>query len=238
MRIACWSGPRNISTALMRTWSSRKDTFVSDEPFYAYYLNELQLQHPMHKEIISFYPTKFNDIARNLTDVIPNQKKYWYQKHMAHHLKGIEDLSWLKDLKNCILLRHPKDVISSYIKKNTLTCTDQLGYPQQLKIIEFLQRNNLEFYIINSDDILDNPKQKLLDWCNHLNIEFDNKMLSWEKGPHENDGIWGKHWYDRIYQTQSFSKKKKSLKNSEILSHKDIYEDSMKYYKKIYYLLK
>ncbi len=234
MKIACWSGPRNISTALMRSWSSREDTFVSDEPFYAYYLKEQQLQHPMHKEIISYYPTRFNDIVRNLSGAIPKQKKYWYQKHMAHHLLGIEDFSWLKDFKNCFLIRHPRDVISSYIKKNTLTSINELGYPQQLKIIEFLQKNNLEFYIINSDNILDNPKQKLLDWCNHLNIEFDNKMLSWNKGPHKNDGIWGKHWYDRIYQTQSFSKKKKSLKNSELSNFKNIYEESMRYYKKIY----
>ena len=234
MKIACWSGPRNISTALMRSWSSREDTFVSDEPFYAYYLKEQQLQHPMHNEIISYYPTRFNDIVRNLSGAIPNQKKYWYQKHMAHHLLGIKDFSWLKDFKNCFLIRHPRDVISSYIKKNTLTSINELGYPQQLKIIEFLQKNNLEFYIINSDNILDNPKQKLLDWCNHLNIEFDNKMLSWDKGPHKNDGIWGKHWYDRIYQTQSFSKKKKSVKNSEFLSYENIYEESMQYYKKIY----
>ena len=237
MKIACWSGPRNISTALMRSWSSREDTFVSDEPFYAYYLKEQQLKHPMHKEIISYYPTRFNDIVRNLSGAIPSQKKYWYQKHMAHHLLRIEDFSWLKDFKNCFLIRHPRDVISSYIKKNTLTSINELGYPQQLKIIEFLQKNNLEFYIINSDNILDNPKQKLLDWCNHLNIEFDNKMLSWDKGPHKNDGIWGKHWYDRIYQTQSFSKKKKSLKNSEFSSYKNIYEESMRYYKKIYSLI-
>ena len=96
MKIACWSGPRNISTALMRSWSSRKDTFVTDEPFYAYYLKETQLQHPMNEEIIRSYPTRFNDIVRNLNGEIPNQKKYWYQKHMAHHLLGIEDFSWLK----------------------------------------------------------------------------------------------------------------------------------------------
>ena len=91
-------------------------------------------------------------------------------KTYGAHLIGVKDLSWLKNFKNCILLRHPKEVISSYMKKNTLNSVNELGYPQQLKIIEFLQKENLEFYIINSDDILDNPKQKLLDWCSHLNI--------------------------------------------------------------------
>jgi len=238
MRIACWSGPRNISTALMRSWSSREDTFISDEPFYAYYLKGQQLHHPMYKEIISYYPTKFNDIVRDLNGKIPNKKKYWYQKHMAHHLLGIEDFSWLKDFKNCFLVRHPKDVISSFVKKNTLTCVDELGYPQQLKIIEFLQKNNLEFYIIHSDDLLKNPKLKLNDWCNHLDIKFDTKMLSWKKGPHRNDGIWGKHWYDGVYQTQCFSKKDKSLKNSEFSDYNHIYKEAMFYYKKIYSFVK
>ena len=99
MKIACWSGPRNISTALMRSWSSREDSFVSDEPFYPYYLKERQLKHPMYKEIIAYYPNKYNDIVRNLTSEIPNEKKYWYQKHMAHHMVGIEDFSWIKDFK-------------------------------------------------------------------------------------------------------------------------------------------
>ena len=136
MRIACWSGPRNISTALMRSWSSREDTFVSDEPFYAYYLKDQQLQHPMHKEIIRYYPTKLNNIVRNLCGEIPNQKRYWYQKHMAHHLIGVKDLSWLKYFQNCILIRHPRDVINSYVKKNKLNSVFDLGYPQQLMILD------------------------------------------------------------------------------------------------------
>jgi hypothetical protein len=234
MKIACWSGPRNISTALMRSWSSREDTFVSDEPFYSYYLKEQQLKHPMHKEIIDFYPHRYNDIVRNLTSGIPKGKKYWYQKHMAHHMVGIEDFSWLKDFKNYFLIRHPKDVINSFIKKNTLNSVQELGYPQQLQIIEFLQKNNLEFRIINSDDLLDSPKKKLYDWCNHLNIKFDSRMLSWKKGPHTNDGIWGKHWYDSVYKTTSFSKNEKSLKRSELYGYDDIYKEALIYYKKIY----
>ena len=234
MKIACWSGPRNISTALMRSWSSRKDTFVTDEPFYAYYLKETQLQHPMNEEIIRSYPTRFNEIVRNLNGEIPNQKKYWYQKHMAHHLLGIEDFSWLKDFKNCFLIRHPNDVISSYVKKNVLSSVDELGYPQQLKIIKFLQKNNLEFYIIDSYILLKNPKKKLKDWCSHLKIIFDKGMLSWEKGSHKNDGIWGKHWYDGVYQTESFSKNEKSSKKDKFVVYNKIYEEALFYYKKIY----
>ena len=96
MRIACWSGPRNISTALMRSWSSREDFFVSDEPFYAYYLKERQLKHPMYKEIIENYPNTYDDIVTSLISEIPNHKELWYQKHMAHHLINLENFEWVK----------------------------------------------------------------------------------------------------------------------------------------------
>jgi len=233
MKIACWSGPRNISTALMRSWSSRDDTFVSDEPFYAYYLKETGFNHPMKEEIINYYSTNQNDIIENLTSDIPNNKKIWYQKHMAHHLLKMNDLSWIKNFKNCILIRHPKFVINSYIKKNTLKSVSELGYPQQLSIIKFLQKENIKFYIIESDLFLENPKKKLYDWCNFFEIDFHQKMLSWPKGPHKNDGIWGEHWYNNINNSKSFSKKIGDSSNSYI-NYKSIYDDAIYFYKKIY----
>ena len=234
MKIACWSGPRNISTALMRSWSSRKDTFVSDEPFYSYYLKKQGLKHPMYKEIIESYPNKYDDIIKYLLSVIPDGKKYWYQKHMAHHMDGIEDFSWIKNFKNYFLIRHPKYVISSFIKKNTLNSVEQLGYPQQLKIIEYLRKNNLEFYVISSEDILDNPQNRLANWCSQLKIPFHNDMLSWEKGPHKNDGIWGKHWYDSVYQTSGFSLNKSLDESISLYEHESIYKEAYSYYKKMY----
>ncbi len=117
MKIACWSGPRTISTALMRSWSSRKDTFVTDEPLYAYYLKNKKLRHPMYQEILETYDTNFNKIIKNLESKIPLRKKYWYQKHMAHHLIDLNNIDWIKGFENCILIRNPKDVISSYTKK-------------------------------------------------------------------------------------------------------------------------
>ena len=100
MKIACWSGPRNISTALMRSWSSRNDTFVSDEPFYAYYLKEKKLNHAMYQEIINYYPDSREEIITELTSNIPNGKKNWYQKHMAHHLIDLTNISWIKEFEN------------------------------------------------------------------------------------------------------------------------------------------
>ena len=119
-RVACWSGPRNVSTALMRSWSSRNDTFVSDEPLYAYYLKKTKLKHPMYSEIINYYPNNLDDIIYKLTTENIHGKKIWYQKHMAHHILDLKNIEWVANCKNCILLRHPKEVISSYCNKNKL----------------------------------------------------------------------------------------------------------------------
>ena len=142
MIVACWSGPRNISTALMRSWSSRKDTYVTDEPFYAYYLKETKINHPMHEEIINRYLSDYDEIVYHLTNDVPNKKNIWYQKHMAHHLIDLSRIDWIKKCQNCILLRHPKDVISSYTAKNKLSCVTELGYPQQFEIVKFLKESN------------------------------------------------------------------------------------------------
>ena len=116
MKIATWSGPRNISTALMRSWSSRNDTVVIDEPFYAAYLHRTQLKHPMCDEIINQYPIDDYEIIENITGLIPNNQKIWYQKHMAHHINNFDSLSWILNYKNCFIIRNPKYVINSYIK--------------------------------------------------------------------------------------------------------------------------
>ena len=177
MKVACWSGPRNISTALMRSWSSRNDTFVSDEPFYSYYLKETGLNHPMAEKILKAYPVTKTEIIKNLTSDILGRKKIWYQKHMAHHIVNIKDLSWLKYFQNCILILQPRDVINSYVKKNKLSSVFDLGYPQQLMILDFLKKERLKFHVISSDNFLKNPKKGLKEWCDSLKIDFQSDML-------------------------------------------------------------
>lgn len=233
MKIACWSGPRNISTALMRSWSSRNDTFVSDEPFYAYYLKKTAFDHPMKAEIIHKYKTSYKEVTEFINGTIPENKKIWYQKHMAHHILEKKDFSWIKSFSNCFLIRHPKDVINSYIQKNLLKSLEELGYPQQLKLINFLKKNDLEFIVIDSDDLLRDPPKILNSWCEKLKIKFDEKMLSWNKGSHKEDGIWGVHWYDNIYNSTGFIKRKpkSAIEVPEI--HKQIYEKALVYYLEI-----
>ena len=229
MIIACWSGPRNISTALMRSWSSRKDTFVTDEPFYAYYLNETKIRHPMHREIINNYSSDYNQIVNYLINKIPEGKKIWYQKHMAHHILDLSDIEWITNCENCILLRHPKEVISSYISKNNLNSVEELGYPQQYEIINFLKKKNKSYTIIDSSKLLSNPEKVLLSWCKKINIQYDKSMLKWKKGVHVNDGIWWKCWYDNVIQTTGFQKYiKKDITIEK--EYDSIYNESMKYY--------
>ena len=233
MKIACWSGPRNISTALMRSWSSRIDTFVSDEPFYAYYLKEKKLKHPMYEEIINHYPNTYDEVVKSITGKIPQSKKIWYQKHMAHHLINLEDIEWIKGFHNCFLIRHPKDVINSYIKKNKFYHVDELGYPQQYGLIQYLDSIKEKFIVIDSKILLKNPEKILNQWCNLVGIEFDKRMLKWKKGTHYSDGIWSKHWYNNVIKTNSFSNYGK--KDINIPSkYKNIYEDALDIYNKIY----
>ena len=160
MIVACWSGPRNISTALMRSWSSRNDTFVTDEPFYAYYLKKTKLKHPMHDEIKNTYSSNYNEIVNYLINEIPERKKIWYQKHMAHHILDLKNIEWINNCQNCILLRHPKEVISSFSNKNELNSVEQLGYLQQYQIIKFLKKNNKSYIIIDSNELLKNHEKE------------------------------------------------------------------------------
>ena len=233
MKIACWSGPRNISTALMRSWSSRNDTFVSDEPFYAYYLKKTRLKHPMYKEIINYYPNSLKGVLKFINGKIPKSKNIWYQKHMAHHLLELEELKWLENFHNCFLIRHPRQVIPSYIKKNKLYKIEELGYKQQNQMIDYLTKNKKKFIIINSNVLLKNPKKILEKWCEKINIEYNPNMLKWKKGQYDTDGIWYKYWYDSVIKTTRFKKITTNVYNTIDKEYLDIYNDALYYYNKM-----
>jgi len=232
MKIACWSGPRNISTALMRSWSSRNDTFISDEPLYASYLKSKKIKHPMHEEIISKHESDYKKIIKNITGSIPKRKVIWYQKHMAHHIKENESLDWINSFRNCLLIREPKYVISSYIKKNKLNSILELGYYQQNIILNYLIENEMEFIVIDSHSFLNNPQKYLSLWCEKLNIEFSKEMLKWEKKIYKFDGIWAKHWYKNVINSDKFFKPKSKIEEIP-KKYNDILQDSNSYYSKL-----
>lgn len=151
---------------------------------------------------------------------------------MAHHLIKLENIDWIKNFHNCFLIRHPKKVINSYIIKNKLNNIDELGYPQQWHLMEYLINSKKDIIVIDSSALLKNPKKILIHWCEWLDIGFDEKMLRWEKGPYNTDGIWWKHWYNSVVKTNTFAKNH-SVNNEEINiddKYFSIYKESMYYY--------
>ena len=205
MIINLWSGPRNISTALMRSFENRNDTNVIDEPFYAYYLKNTGLKHPMYKEIINIYETEKDKITKNLLN--EKYKKILLIKHMTHHINNNIDLDWIKKTKNFFLIRHPKKVINSYIKRNKLININDLGFIEQLKIFEYVKSfSKQNTVVINSTNLLNNPKIILNKLCNQMDIEFDQNMLKWPKGKRSSDGIWSIIWYQNVIKSSQFEK--------------------------------
>jgi sulfotransferase family protein len=206
VRIAMWSGPRNISTAMMRAWGNRADTAVIDEPFYAYYLKRTRKDHPVAEEVIAHGETDLKAIVAGLTDEpVPNGRQIFFQKQMTHHLLPEIDREWILQLTNCFLIRDPREVILSYIKKNPDPELDDLGFVQQCDIFNFVRdRTASTPAVIDADDVLKNPEQILRILCNAIGVEFDNAMLSWPPGLRETDGIWAKHWYDAVARSTSF----------------------------------
>ena len=197
-----WSGPRNISTAMMRSFENRIDTDVVDEPFYAYYLKKTGLKHPMYKEIIANYETDYNKIVDNITT---NKNKIVFIKHMTQHINLNSDLSWINKGKNIFLLRDPIKVIKSYIKNNNIINSSDIGFPEQLKIFKYVKKNNKSnFVVINADNILKNPKIILSEICKNFQIKFDKRMLTWKSGERTSDGIWSKIWYNNVIKSEKF----------------------------------
>ena len=201
-----WSGPRNISTAMMRAWGNRADTAVIDEPFYAYYLETTGKKHPGAAEIIAGGETGWQKIVADLrTGPIPSGKRVFFQKQMTHHLLPEVLREWIVDLTNCFLIRDPREVILSYIKKNREPELEDLGFVQQSEIFEFIRaRTNSIPPIVDARDVLEHPERTLRLLCDAVGVEFDKAMLSWPPGLRDSDGIWAKYWYDDVARSTSF----------------------------------
>ena len=226
-----WSGPRNLSTALMRSFENRGDTQIIDEPFYAYYLYKTKLNHPMKKQIINNYPISQSIIIKQLIKKAKN-KKIYYQKHMTHHIVKNTRTSWLNKGHNCFLIRHPSKVINSYIKKNTLNNINDIGIKKQFEIFNKIKKNKQQYIVINADSILINPEKTIRNLCKYLNIDFSKKMLKWRKGKRNTDGIWSKVWYKNVEKSTTFSKFKNENLSVPKKYHK-IYIESLRYYNKM-----
>jgi hypothetical protein len=205
VRLAMWSGPRNISTAMMRAWGNRPDTFVVDEPFYAHYLSATRKKHPGADEVIAAGEIDSSKVIAQLTGPIPNGKRIFFQKQMAHHLLQGVDRKWLGAVTNCFLIRDPREVIVSYVKKREDPALPDLGFMQQAEIFNFVRtRTNSVPPVVDAKDVLENPERMLRLLCDAIGVEFSESMLSWAPGLRETDGVWASHWYGEVARTTSF----------------------------------
>lgn len=204
-RIAMWSGPRNISTAMMRAWGNRPDTYVCDEPLYAHYLLMTGLPHPGRDEVIQHHETDWRKVVAWLTGPVPDGRRIFYQKHMAHHLLPHMDRAWLAGLRHCMLIRHPAEMLTSLIKVTPNPRLEDTGLPQQVEILELVrERTGQPPPVIDAKDVLTDPRRMLELLCNVLAVEYCDAMLSWPPGRRETDGIWAKHWYAAVERSTGF----------------------------------
>jgi hypothetical protein len=206
VRIAMWSGPRNISTAMMRSFENRPDTAVVDEPFYAVYLKATNADHPMREEVLAAQSTDWRTIADSLIGPVPDERAVFYQKHMTHHMLPHIGREWTQHVRNAFLIRAPEDVLLSYAEvRGTATLAD-IGVPQQRELFEReADRLGRAPPVVDSHDVLADPRGVLNLLCAALGISFSEKMLSWPAGRRASDGVWAPAWYGAVECSTGFS---------------------------------
>jgi hypothetical protein len=200
-----WSGPRNISTALMRSWGNRSDTAVVDEPLYAFYLHATGKDHPGRDAVIASQPTDWRQVVALLVGPVPDGKRIYYQKHMTHHLLPQVDRGWLAQVTNCFLIRHPRDVLTSYVKVRERPTLEDTGFCQQREIFDRVRTNQGSTPpVIDAADVLHDPRRTLGLLCEALGVPFQEAMLSWPPGPRTTDGVWAPYWYGEVEKSTGF----------------------------------
>lgn len=200
-----WSGPRNISTALMRSWEARGDTVVTDEPLYAHYLHETGTRHPDRERIIAKHEPDWRVVVARLTGEVPHGKAIHYQKHMSHHLLPKMYGPWLADLSHAFLLRDPREVVPSLARVMDAPERGDTGLPQQWALYRYVTDELGQTPpIIDARDVLEQPKVMLDKLCAALGVPFTDSMLSWKPGSRPTDGVWAAHWYGRVEASTGF----------------------------------
>lgn len=206
LRIAMWSGPRNISTALLRSWENRGDTAVCDEPLYAHYLQATGLPHPGRDEVIASQDTDWRRVVAHLTGPIPGGKAIFYQKHMAHHLLPGVGRDWLDAVTNAFLIRDPREMLASLAKTLTSVTLADTGLPQQCELFDRVAaRTGRTPPVVDARDVLSEPEPMLRRLCDALGVPFRPAMLAWPLGPRPTDGVWAKYWYAAVEASTGFA---------------------------------
>ena len=201
-RIAMWSGPRTVSTALMRSWENRPDTVVVDEPLYAFYLDRTGLDHPGRADVIASQPVSWQTVLQQLTDgPLPPGRPVCYAKHMTHHLLPEVDRDALAPLRHAFLIRDPAELLASYARVRATPTLDDLGLWQQAEIFD-----RFGGPVIDSHDLLVRPEPVLRALCAALGVPFCAQMLHWPAGPRDTDGVWAPYWYESVWRSTGFGR--------------------------------
>ena len=206
VRIAMWSGPRNISTALMRSFGARPDAHVVDEPFYAAYLSATGIDHPMRDEVIASQPTEWREVVRRLLAPITDGKTVFYQKHMTHHMLPHVGREWMAQCRNAFLIRDPAAVLASYTQKRDEVALADIGIVVQHELFEReADRLGRAPPVIEGSAILADPARMLRKLCVALDIDYTDAMLSWPAGRRATDGVWAPAWYHAVERSTGFA---------------------------------
>ncbi|MFC3119120.1 sulfotransferase-like domain-containing protein [Jhaorihella thermophila] len=205
MKIAMWSGPRNLSTAMMYAFAARGDCAVVDEPFYAAYLARTGLEHPMREAILASQPTDPDIVAEGLVGPNPGGKAHYYQKHMTHHMVPGMPRDWMAEVVNVFLIRHPARVVASYAAKREGPELDDLGFRQQVELFDHVEALGQEPVVIDSHDIRENPEAALRALCAVIGLDWRPQMLRWPAGGIPEDGVWAAHWYGAVHRSTGFA---------------------------------
>lgn len=204
IRIAMWSGPRNISTTMMRSFENRPDTVVVDEPFYASYLKATGADHPHRAEILAAQPTQWRAVVAQLQRPLPAGKSIQFEKHIAYHYPDDEPLDWLLDHRTFLLVRDPRLMVASFAKKSGDVAPIVDSYAVARRIYTFLGEKSLPCPVVDAADVLGDPPGMMRSLCEALDIPFTEKMLAWPAGPRDTDGVWAPHWYDAVIASTGF----------------------------------
>lgn len=206
IRIAMWSGPRNISTAMMRSFENRPDTAVVDEPFYAAFLAATGLDHPMREEVLASQPTDWAEVAEAMTGPVPGARAVFYQKHMTHHMLPDFGLEWTAACRNAFLIRDPVAVLASYAEKRDRPELADIGVERQGELFEReADRLGRAPPVVDTGDVLADPRGTLSALCEALGVGFDEAMLAWPAGRRDSDGVWAPAWYDGVERSTGFA---------------------------------
>jgi sulfotransferase family protein len=206
IRIAMWSGPRNISTAMMRSFGNRSDTAVIDEPFYAAYLAATGIDHPLREESLKSQPREWCEVVKAILGPVPHNRPIFYQKHMTHHMCAEFGRDWIAQCRNAFLIRAPEDVLASYTEKRSDVTLDDIGFVQQAEIFDVeAQRLGFAPPVIDAADVLTDPRGTLSALCRALDIPFMEDMLHWPPGRRKTDGAWAPAWYDAVERSTGFA---------------------------------